>query len=129
MRIAAVLAIAFVVLVVGWSVTGPGESVDVPHGLQPAVADSRASILRHFDLIEPGTPLVVTEIRCREDGSVRLVFEARFLWLLPKVLVTEVTLPFDDPGKVAGGYVGRPDDGLEEWLAGGDEVACDRISE
>jgi hypothetical protein len=111
----AALMVGFLVMVA----TAPSGDADSPDWMEPMVEAGRASLLEHLDLIEPGSPLVLVSVRCREDGAVRLTYENRYLWVVHRQYYAEAA-----PGWVSGSMGGGVIHESEDWLAGQAEVTC-----
>lgn len=122
----AIAVAAVVVIAAGVAVLAPGpRDVDVPAHLRGAVADARASLLDHIDLIEPGSPLVLTDLRCRVDGGVLVTFTNRWLWVVERHYYVQSDGPPSGPGSFGGGVLNpTPDPDVERWIAEADGADC-----
>jgi hypothetical protein len=122
----AVAAVGILVLAAASVLLAPAPAdIDVPERLETAVADGRASLLDHLDLVEPGTRPALTGFRCRDDGGVLLFFTNRWLWLVERDYYVASDGPPDGPGSFGGGVLDLAHDAeVEVWSTDANRVDC-----
>lgn len=126
----ALLAVAGVIAAVVF-VEFTGVDAPAPSWMRPVIADGRASLYEHIDMINPGSPLTFTHARCRADGAMLVFYTNRWFWVAPSYFVIDVQAGWErrsPPRSFSGGVLDAAvieyGDDLAGFFEPHGEIAC-----